>query len=207
LFAIIKANKRGNTVGSLTQLQKSVIIGSILGDGCLRKVPGRKDTLLEINHSIRAKDYVDWKYSILKGISRSGPKARKGNGKRIAYRFLTRQHKELSSLYKKFYIAGKKRIPDSLNIDEITLAVWFMDDGSKCRRYDVYLNTQQYTIKDQCKLILSLEKIGLKATLNKDKIYYRLRFAKDSVERFNRLIEKYIVPSMKYKLSYDPVET
>jgi len=67
-----------NTVGSLTQEQKSIIIGSILGDGYLRIVPGRKNAFLEINHSISEKDYVDWKHQELKNLVKSPPKARKG---------------------------------------------------------------------------------------------------------------------------------
>ena len=69
-----------NTVGSLTQLQKSIIIGCILGDGYLRIFPGRKNALMEINHSAKAKDYVDWKYSVLENAVASEPKIRKGNG-------------------------------------------------------------------------------------------------------------------------------
>jgi hypothetical protein len=61
-----------------------------LGDGYLRQMPNRKDAFLEINHSFVAKDYVDWKYSILKNISKNPPKIRKGNGNRICYRFFTR---------------------------------------------------------------------------------------------------------------------
>ena len=55
-----------NTVGSLSQMQRSVIIGSLLGDGYLRIISGRRNAFLEINHSIKQKDYVDWKYAILK---------------------------------------------------------------------------------------------------------------------------------------------
>ncbi len=194
-------------MGSLTQLQKSVIIGSILGDGYLRQMPNRKDAFLEINHSIAAKDYVDWKYSILKNISKSPPKSRKGKGTRISYRFFTRQHPEISEFYLKFYENRKKRISDNLKLDPIILAVWFMDDGSKCRKSDVYLNTQQFSKDDQNRLIAALANLGLKATINKDKKYYRLRFLKESIEPFNRLIGNYIAPSMRYKLSYDPVET
>ena len=58
----------GNTVGSLTQFQKSIIIGSILGDGYLRIISGRNNAFLEINHSIKQKEYVDWKYLNLKNI-------------------------------------------------------------------------------------------------------------------------------------------
>ena len=44
-----------NTVGSLTQYQKSLIIGTIFGDGYLRIIPGRKNAFLEINHSFSQK--------------------------------------------------------------------------------------------------------------------------------------------------------
>ena len=195
-----------NTVGSLTQLQKSLIIGTLLGDGYLRRMKGRKDAFLEVNHSIRAKDYVDWKYSILKSIAGGIPKSRQGNGRRVAYRFYTRQHPELSRMHELFYENGKKRIPD-IQLDPVSLAVWFMDDGSKCRPGDVYLNTQQFTAGDQEKLIKMLRALCLEATINKDKIYYRLRFLKESVKKLNELISDHIIPSMRYKLSYDPVET
>lgn len=196
-----------NAVGSLTQLQKSVITGSILGDGYLRIVPGRKNAFLEINHSYKAKEYVDWKYFILKDITKSGPKLRKGNGKRIAYRFYTKQHPEITDFFRTFYINGKKRIPNKLVLDNISLAIWYMDDGSKCGKDNIYLNTQQFDITDQQKLILALSTFGLKATLQKDKIYYRLRFLKESVYQLQNLIEECVIPSMRYKLSYDPVET
>ena len=194
-------------MGSLTQFQKSIILGTILGDGCLRIVKGRKDALLEINHSFKAKDYVDWKYAILKNICRSSPKIRRGNENRIAYRFTTRQNKYLTRLYNKFYIDGKKKVINSLQIDPIVLAVWFMDDGSKCRDRDVYLNTQQFSYSEQLGLIDCLKEIGLTAMVNRDKKYFRLRFKKDSVKELNKMISRHIIPSMKYKLSYDPVET
>ena len=196
-----------NTVGSLTQLQKSVILGSVLGDGHIRIMPGRKDAFLEINHSIRAKEYVDWKYSVLKNICRSAPKARKNGEGKTAYRFFTKQREEISKVLKKFYKNGKKVIPRDLKLDPVILAVWFMDDGSKSRKADVYLNAQQFSYLDQKRLLHLLRQMGLKARLNRDKKYYRVRFLKESVPALNRIIGKYIIPSMKYKLSYDPVET
>ena len=189
-----------NTVGSLTQYQKFVIIGSILGDGYLRIIKGRKDAFLEINHSFKAKDYVDWKYKVLENIVKSKPKSRKEKEGRIAYRFFTRQHPELTDLLEMFYKNGKKIIPTRIKINPIILAVWYMDDGSKCRNSDVYLNTQQFDIEDQKKMLKALRELGLKARLNKDKKYYRIRFLKSSLPRFRGLISKYIIPSMKYKI-------
>ena len=55
-----------NTAGSLTQLQKSFIIGTLLGDGYIRQVKGRQNAFLEVNHSITQKEYVEWKYELLK---------------------------------------------------------------------------------------------------------------------------------------------
>lgn len=188
-----------NTEGSLTQLQKSLIIGTLLGDGYIRRIKGRKNAFLELNHSINQKDYVEWKYSILKNLTRSGPKSRKGNGKRIAYRFFTKQYPEFTKMMNLFYKNKKKCIPD-LVLDPIILAVWFMDDGSRCSKDNVYLNTQQFSKDDQYKLLVFLEKMGLSGTLNKDKEYYRIRFKTSNIPKLFGIIKKYIIPSMKYKI-------
>ena len=195
-----------NTEGSLTQLQKSFIIGTLLGDGYIRRVKGRKDAFLEVNHSITQKEYVEWKYKILKNLTRSGPKSRNGNGKRIAYRFFTKQNLAFTKIMDLFYKDKKKYIPD-LKLDPMMLAVWFMDDGSRCSKSNVYLNTQQFSKEDQYKLLGFLEKIGLEGTLNKDKQYFRIRFKASSIPKLFGMIKQFIIPSMKYKLGYDPVET
>lgn len=188
-----------NTAGSLTQLQKAVVIGSMLGDGYIRKIKGRKNAFLEINHSFKQKEYVDWKYSVLENLTKSKPKMRLGKANRIAYRFYTKQLSELTEIMNKFYVGNKKIIPE-IKLDPITLAVWYMDDGSRCRQSDVYLNTQQFDVDDQNKLLRLLKSVGLDATLNKDKEYYRIRFLKSSISRLYKLIGEFIVPSMKYKI-------
>jgi len=131
-----------NTVGSLTNYQKSLIIGTILGDGYLRIIPGRKNAFLEVNHSISQKEYVDWKFEKLKHICNSGPKQRKGNGNRVAYRFYTKQHPELTEIYNTFYLNGKKIIPDSLKLDAIALVcgLWMMEVGVVIRIFILTLN-------------------------------------------------------------------
>jgi hypothetical protein len=195
-----------NTVGSLTQLQKSLIIGSILGDGYVRIMLSRKDAFLEINHSIKAKEYVDWKYSVLKNICKSGPKERDTNEGRVVYRFFTKQNHEIKNLLNMFYKNGKKIVPPDLKLDPVILAIWFMDDGSKSG-LSVYLNSQQFSLADQNRLLNKLREVGLNARLNRDKKYYRIRILSESVLKFNQIINAHIIPSMRYKMSYDPVET
>ncbi len=193
-----------NTVGSLTEFERSLIVGSLLGDGYMRIIPGRADAFLEINHSIKAHHYVDYKYNSLKRLCESAPKERTTNGNRVAYRFFTKQHQDLTGLYQKFYKSNKKIIPKDLILSPVTLAVWYMDDGSKCREHDIYLNTQQFSMNDQNILLYKLRELGIIARLNKDKQYYRIRILKESVDTFMKIISPYIVPSMKYKLVMTP---
>lgn len=190
-----------NTVGSLTKFQRSVITGSILGDGYLRIIPGRKNAFLEIIHSYKAKKYVDWKFRVLQNICRSKPKKKKGNGNRIAYRFFTRQHPELTEIYCNFYKNKKKKIPQKFELNAVVLSIWFMDDGSKCSDSDFYLNTQQFSKEEQELLIEKLKKLKLNSSLNRDKKYYRIRFKVDSLKQLKKLIGKHLIPSMKYKIS------
>ena len=189
-----------NTAGSLTKLERSIIIGSILGDGYVRIMPGRSDAFLEINHSIKAKDYVDYKFNKLKRICESAPKERATNEDRHAYRFFTKQHKDLTTLYGLFYKNKRKIIPKNLKLDPMSIAIWYMDDGSKSRDSDVYLNTQQFSLLDQKKLLNCLRKFGINARLNKDKKYYRIRILKESIKNFMSIVAPHMAPSMKYKL-------
>lgn len=186
-----------NTEGSLTEEQKEILIGVLLGDGAMRK---KTHALLEINHSYKQKDYVDWLYQKFQNIVDTPPKVRKSNGNRIAYRFTTRSLPQLTEYYDSFFERRHKLIPDSFALRPLTLAVWYMDDGSRCDK-DIYLNTQQFSQEEQRKLVLLLEKqYFIQSSLNKDKQYRRIRIKKDSVQKFMSLISPFVVSSMRYKL-------
>lgn len=194
-------------MGSLNRVQVSILIGSLLGDGSLRKALGKLNALFEVNHTFKQKDYVDWKYEHFSMFVLTHPKARKGNGNRIAYRFTTQSLSIFTEFYNRFYSENRKFIPNNLQLDPLALAVWYMDDGCKSRT-SVYLNTQQFGLNDQLKLLKILkEQFKLNATLNKDKIYYRIRITTESTKRFKEIIKPFVIPSMKYKLDYDPVTT
>ena len=193
-----------NTVGSLTKLERQIIVGSLLGDGYMRIIPGRSNAFLEVNHSIRAKVYVDYKFKSLKRLCESSPKERSTNENRIAYRFFTKQHKVLTDLYHQFYQHGRKIIPAGLMLDPVTLAVWYMDDGSKSRDRDVYLNTQQFSVNDQKRLLHCLRSLGIQARLNRDKHYFRIRIMKTSINLFMKIIAPHVIDSMKYKIVITP---
>ena len=193
-----------NTVGSLTNIERSIIIGSVLGDGYMRIIPGRNNAFLEINHSLKAKEYVDYKYQSLKRLVESSPKERTMNEGRSAYRFFTKQHIDITHIYEEFYKNGKKVIPKYLKLNPLIMAIWYMDDGSKSRDRDIYLNTQQFSLNNQKRLLYLLREMGVKARLNKDKKYYRIRLLKESVGDFMKIISPHVCPSMEYKLVMTP---
>ena len=167
-----------------------------MGDGSMRC---KTNALLEINHSLEQKSYVDWKYENLKNLVRTPPKARRGNERRIAYRFTTLSLPELTGFYRRFYRGGRKQIPEDLDLSPRTLAVWFMDDGCKSYRA-LYLNTQQFAVPEQRRLEELLGgKYGIRTSLNRDKQYHRIRISVSSVPRFKEIVKSHILPELKYK--------
>jgi recombination protein RecA len=196
LTAVLRHSDEGNTVGSLTGTQRSVIIGSLLGDGAMRC---KENALLEINHSLEQKFYVGWKYHQLASLVTTPPKTRRGNGARIAYRFTTRSLPELTPFYKRFYSDKRKIVPRDLALDPLGLAVWFMDDGCKSYRA-LYLNTQMFDLDSQTRLIdLLRDSYNVRATLNRDKQYMRIRISVMSVPRFKTIVAPFILPQFQYK--------
>lgn len=137
---------------SLTDRQRAIIIGKILGDGCLEK--NGNHTRLKIAQCQKQKDYVLWLYDELASVTPSKPLQTRVNtrGKlSIQWRFATYSCLTLDSIRSMFY-NGTKVIPvniDELLTDNLSLAVWYMDDGYK--RTDcsgLYLCTSSFSDRD-----------------------------------------------------------
>ncbi|MFH1966973.1 MAG: LAGLIDADG endonuclease [Patescibacteria group bacterium] len=189
-------------MGSLTEEQQSIILGSLLGDGYMAC---KTHAYLKIGHSIKQKDYVDWKYNILSPLVKSQPKSYLGNGTRVGYRFWTKSLPALTPYYKMFYGRnGQKQIPDNLVLTPLALSIWYMDDGAR-NRASSYFNTQSFTIQDQKKLLQILDaQFGLKGNLNKDKTYFRIRLFQKDAQRMKSMIKPLIPDFMYYKLPFRP---
>ena len=159
----------------------------------------KANALLEINHSITQAGYVDWMFLQLRQLVSTPPRSRKGNGGRIAYRFVTRSLPELNEYYRLFFANGRKEAPLT-ELHPMTLAVWFMDDGSKSRDA-LYLNTQSFTERDQLRLLEQLRvQHGLVGNLNRDGKYPRIRLNLKSSQALAEIIEPFVLPMFKYKL-------
>ena len=119
----------------------------------------------------------------------------------------TRSLPSLTEIYHLFYKDGVKIVPRDLNLTPMALAVWFMDDGSRCNQA-FYLNTQQFSLEDQLYLRdILFSRFGLNARLNRDKKYFRLRLSNESTKVMQDIIKAHIIPFFHYKLTNDPVTT
>jgi hypothetical protein len=117
-----KQCNNSNIIFDLETVEEQVLLGSLLGDGCITKNRYRE------NHSIAQRDYLLWKVHLLK---RFCPKVRfyKLNGKRMVG-IDTMSLPILQKMMFEFYTPNKqvtRNILDKLNA--LGLAIWYMDDG------------------------------------------------------------------------------
>ena len=194
----------------LSEFQRQVLIGTLLGDGCLETQNRGRTYRLKIEHSMTQKDYVDWKYQVFKNFTLSEPRIHKRmsyGSVRENHCFSTVSHGSLRFYGQQFYKNGKKTMPKIISkmITPLALAVWFMDDGSiKSKQHRaLVIHSQSFNKQDLLNIIEVLDKkYGIKLTLRKreDGSGYVLYLLSKTVSKFIDLVKEYVLPSMEYKL-------
>lgn len=205
-----------NTVGRLQSLfplhQFDVIIGSLLGDARLEcRSMGKRHPVsarLRIHQSEKQKEYVFWKYSQLQNLVLKEPRRikvahdLKRNKDHYSWYFHTKTFEELGSLYHYFYRDKVKVLPESVFkfVTPLALAVWFMDDGSNTRE-SYTLSTHCFSLKDQIRIIEFLKReYGIIAKVVKDRLKFKIAIGRFGYQKFNTIIEPFVIPSMTYKI-------
>jgi len=199
----------------LTKEENDILIGSLLGDGCLRIMGRCKFSAFSVSHSENQKDYVFWKYEKLKKWIQTPPWREERiyhkdrSRKTFSWRFQTLSSELFSDLYETFYKDRKKIIPGNieslLKDSPLALAVWLMDDGNK-NHQAVFLNTQSFSLGEQYKLAKTLNSVyGFNVTVNshsksKGKELYRIRISTESTRKLKDILKNYLLPNFYYKI-------
>lgn len=148
-FNII-VNKSGMTIfhelrnTPMYQVQKSVLIGSMLGDGGMWLAPHSKNARLYVCHCEKQLGYLKWVRELLQPFSRPIVQTEKAGKKWICgrevngsnfYRFYTIAHPDITDIFKCYYRKGLKGVDESLikQVDLLAMSIWFADDGSISR--------------------------------------------------------------------------
>lgn len=191
---VYKARK--NMCIELTELQLSVVLGSIIGDAYIHPL-GK----ICFEHGSGQMAYLQWKYSQLSTIAY--PKIAqvtrydKRNQKHtISYRFFLRQY--FRPLRELFYKETIKVIPNDIvrYFNPVTIAVWYMDDGYLDKGTPLFM-TDSYSQTDIRTLQEGFMSLGLKCSYASKN---RLRISQYSKYQFFQMVEPWIHPSLRYKL-------
>lgn len=188
-----------------------IAIGSILGDGNLKYLYKRTQTsqIYVSQHSSKL-SYLEWLHSSLgKGFGMNPIRPKKGYEQHY---FISKPDKLLGLFKKKFYPKGKKVVPSDISEllkSRISLAVWYMDDGTLDKRSKYHFNASIATYGfsfDECGVLSEILKknFGLLTSINqtkmRGKVYPRLYIWSESMERFISLVKPFIHPVFSYKI-------
>ena len=205
----------------ISSKQKSFIIGSLLGDGTMWLGKGAKNTNFKVEQGLEQKDFVFWKYEILKSLVFTEPKIsyrNDSNGKKYqkSWWFRTIRHPLLTEIFNRFYIkdgykTGRKIVPSDLikDLNAFGLAVWIMDDGSYSKG-KIDISTYSFQLSEinlLCEILKEKFDIRMQYYKDRDK-GYRMYSNVTDTKKLIQTIKPYIIPSMMYKIGFrNPVTT
>jgi len=192
----------------LTNKQRSLLVGTLLGDGHLETQSQGRTYRLKVEHSISQREYTDWLYEQFKDFVHGNiyVKSRQVKGKTFTSCGFTTYSLGLFRFYAhQFYKEREKLIPKTIKklIDPLALAVWFMDDGSlKSAKHKTYIIHALGYKKGDLELVKRVfrSKFGIEVKIHRQYDKWRLYVASESAEEFKRLIKPHIIPAMEYKL-------
>lgn len=197
----------------LTDRQRAIIVGLVLGDGHLETQNNGRTYRLKVEHAEPQGDYVRWLFDELREWIPAGEpyvKVRKNGERNIG--FNTYSHPSLRYYGQQFYEKKVKRMPKIIAkmIEPASVAVWFMDDGSrKSAKHQTYnIHTLGYSESDlKVAQEALLKRFGITTALHSQKgKYWRLYIPRESASRFEQLVAPYLQPilSMHHKLGTMP---
>lgn len=196
---------------------EQVLIGSLLGDGCLRlnKKAGCVNAHYYEGRSAKNEEYAHWKANFLMSLGVKCTKRRRFyrylRGHRTILEIRSRSLPILTDYHRIFYPKGRKVVPpDALeNLEELGIATWHCDDGSYAYSYSsqrtICWCTQAFSHNEN--LIIKnwfSRRWGINPKINQDGGgKYRLWFNQQETAKLVKLIEKFVPESMRYKLGGD----
>jgi hypothetical protein len=187
----------------MTPRQKQLLEGMLLGDGHLERQSGARSARLKIEQSA----YVDWKFNEWRDWVRTPPvdrvKRNRLGTSSVNRGFTTLAHQELEEFRVRFYVDRRKVVPSDLELTPLSMAVWFMDDGSRkssqCR--GLYLNTQSFTPGEvELLQVLMRRDVGAETSVRKQADGLQIYVPSSSVGNMTAFIGREVIPSMRYKL-------
>ena len=195
-------------IEDLSYLQESVLVGKMLGDGSYYS-KSEKSASISFSHKKEHEEYLNYTINCLGDIA--GNKQTEiisGYGTMMA----RGRTQNLPSIYicfsKWFNDSGKKIVPQDIKLNPISLAFWYMDDGSMSHheKQEDRINLAACSFSENDIDIL-LNALNIQCDINAEKYlsskkYWRIRINAKDTKKFFTLIAPYVCKTMQYKLPY-----
>ena len=192
---------------SLTQRQRDIIIGSILGDGYISrnksKVTGQivGNTSIQMFQCKERKDYLLWKADELKPFTKDAYQDKKY----LTYYVNTVNYNLFNEFYNLFIKDGKKIVPVNIvdYLNELVLAVLYMDDGHTEKSMSS-ICSEGFTEDENYILAEAIEAEIKKCKRKKyGGFNYYLNFPAVEHRKLHRIIDPLFHPCFEYKKVVD----
>lgn len=191
---------KGNKT-DLSDFQLRYIEGLLMGDGSISL--GTSKNACQFHYDDKHKEFIQFISKKLErwGIKQTGSIFEKhSNNENPCYSYETCLYPLFLKLREKWYLNGKKRIPEDFKITPIHLKNWYIGDGHFCSR-DKIPDISAYNFQKSLPLIINqLSELGIKSGLRENG--YRLIIRAESRDRFFKYIlseDSRIPPCYKYK--------
>jgi hypothetical protein len=162
---VAKKASKSNVPAILTEQQSNLMIGSLLGDGHLRKRQDSWNASMAIQRVQSDLDYLKWEAEICSdlitpaGITLCDRFDIRTNKTYHSCKFDTRALVALNQFHKDWYLDKIKVVPNSLQLNAEIIAIWFCDDGtistSSNNRFQISFATNSFT-KDETHFLRDL---------------------------------------------------
>lgn len=145
----------------LSDEQKDVLYGALLGDGCLIK--HKHGVNVVFSYLSKSRQHVEFvmgyfkEYWKGKEITNGSYFDNRTNKTYINSHLRTYSHKIFTEEYSKWYQNGIKHIPKDLKLTPIVCLIWYIGDGCICnnkRTQNIKLATQCFTKEEQEKILI-----------------------------------------------------
>jgi len=199
----VRDNAEGSSGSDLTGRQQSVLVGTLLGDGCLAR-HGRYHRL-HVKHKGVHRKLAEFKRDIFANfVSMSLHEFdQRLRGRSFpAVQFATRTHPVFSEWHQRFYRAERKIVPVDIDhlLTPLAFAVWVMDDGA-ADFAGVTLQTHSFTFDEVNLLGTALRaRYRLETNSRRNKGRWLLYIRSVSVDRLEELVRPHILEGFRYKL-------
>lgn len=191
--------------------EKQIILGSLLGDGCISPNKYNTQHYFVFGHSEAQKEYCIWKTIKLQKLmyywqsfNKVKETDKRNNKVYYAYRSLSKELNIFTYYFNRWYSKENNRNikhvcrEDLFQLDALGLAIWFQDDGFRDKSSGYCISTQCFSSEDLSLFKeYFLEKWKIEINIRKDKTIYIPTKYKNL---FTKIIKPYICDCCKYKL-------